>query len=118
VDANDALERLLEVSEEISAAVVFERGEPIASNLPDDQAASVAGLADAMLAYAATLRTNVAATQLHAVTPAADVYVAGQGDRGVVAIAAAGSLAGLVQHDLRTLLGSLPRSRKRAVATA
>lgn len=118
MDANDALERLLEVSEEISAAVVFERGEPIASNLPDDEAADVAGLADAMLAYAAALRTKVAATQLHAVTPAGDVYVARQGERGVVAIAAAGSLAGLVQHDLRTLLGSLPRSRKKAVATA
>jgi hypothetical protein len=118
VDANDALERLLEVSEEIDAAVVFERGEPIVSNLPDDQAADVAGLADAMLAYAGTLRTKVAATQLHAVTPEGDVYVARQGDRGVVAIATAGSLPGLVQHDLRTLLGSLPRSRKRAVATA
>ena len=118
MDANDALERLLEVSEEIRAAVVFERGEPIASNLPDDQAAHVAGLADAMLAYAATLRTKVAATQLCAVTPAGDVYVARQGDRGVVAVATARSLAGLVQHDLRTLLGSLPRSRARAVATA
>jgi hypothetical protein len=118
VDANDALERLLEVSEEIRAAVVFERGEPIASNLSDDQAADVAGLADAMLAYAAELRTKVAVTQLHAVTPAGDVYVARRGDRGVVAVATTGSLAGLVQHDLRTLLGSLPRSRRKTVATA
>ena len=118
MDANDALERLLEVSEEIRAAVVFEQGEPIASNLPDDQAADVAGLADAMLAYAAALRAKVAVAQLHAVTPAGDVYIARRGDQGVVAIATAGSLEGLVQHDLRTLLGSLPRSRKRAVATA
>jgi hypothetical protein len=118
VDPSDALERLLEVSEEIRAAVVFEQGEPIASNLLDDQATDVAGLADAMLAYAATLRTKVFVTQLHAVTPAGDVYVARRGDRGVVAVASAGSLTGLVQHDLRTLLGSLPRSRKKAVATA
>jgi predicted regulator of Ras-like GTPase activity (Roadblock/LC7/MglB family) len=118
VDANDALERLLEVSEEIRAAVVFAQGEPIASNLPEDQAADVARLADAMLAYAATLRAKVAVTQLHAVTPAGDVYVARRGDRGVVAIATAASLEGLVQHDLRTLLGSLPRSRRKAVATA
>jgi hypothetical protein len=118
VDAKDALERLLEVSEEIRAAVVFERGEPIASNLADDEAADVAGLADAMLAYAATLRTKVAVTQLHGVTPAGDVYISRRGERGVVAIATAGSLGGLVQHDLRTLLGSLPRSRKKAVATA
>lgn len=110
--------RLLEVSEDVRAAVVFERGEPTTSNLDEDQAATIAELADAMLAYAATLRTTVAATQLRAVTPDGDVYVAQRGDRGVVAIASPGSLAGLVQHDLRTLLSSLPRARRKAVATA
>jgi hypothetical protein len=118
VDANEALERLLEVSEEIRAAVVFERGEPLASTLPDDDAVAVAELADAMLTYASTLRAKVAVTQLRAVTPDGDVYVARRGDRGVVAVATPGSLAGLVQHDLRTLLGSLPRARKKSLATA
>ena len=118
MDPNDALTQLLEVSEEIRAAVVFERGEPIASTLPDDEAAGIAGLADAMLAYASTLRTKVAVTQLQTVMADGDVYVVRQGDRGVVAIAAPGSLAGLVQHDLRTVLAGLPRARRRAVATA
>lgn len=118
MDATEALTRLLEVSEDVRAAVVFERGEPMTSNLDEDQAATIAELADAMLAYAATLRTKVTVTQLRAVTPEGDVYVAREGDRGVVAIASPGALAGLVQHDLRTLLSSLPRARRKAVATA
>jgi hypothetical protein len=118
VEATEALTRLLEVSEEVRAAVAFERGEPRASNLAEEEAAAIAELADAMLAYAATLRTKVAATQLRAVTRDGDVYVSRSGERGVVAIASPGSLAGLVQHDLRTLLRSLPRARRKAVATA
>jgi predicted regulator of Ras-like GTPase activity (Roadblock/LC7/MglB family) len=118
VDADEALNRLLDVSDEVRAAVVFERGEPIASTLPDDEAASIAQLADAMLAYAATLRRQVEVTQLQAVTPDGDVYVLRRGERGVVAVATPGSLAGLVQHDLRTVLTSLPRARRKAVATA
>jgi hypothetical protein len=118
MDANDALARLLEVSDEIRAAVVFQHGEPIASTLPDDEAASIAQVADAMLAYAATLRQQVAVTQLRAVTPDGDVYVLRRGEQGVVAVAVSESLAGLVQHDLRTVLASLPRARRKAVATA
>jgi predicted regulator of Ras-like GTPase activity (Roadblock/LC7/MglB family) len=118
MDANDALARLLEVSDEIRAAVVFERGEPIASTLPDDEASRIAQLADTMLAYASTLRQQVAVTQLRAVTPEGDVYVLRRGEQGVVAVAMPESLAGLVQHDLRAVLTSLPRSRRKAVATA
>jgi hypothetical protein len=118
MDADEALNRLLDVSDEIRSAVVFERGEPIASTLPDDDAAAIAELADAMLAYASTLRTQVAVTQLQAVTPDGDVYVLRRGEQGIVAVATPGSLAGLVQHDLRTVLTSLPRSRRKVVATA
>jgi predicted regulator of Ras-like GTPase activity (Roadblock/LC7/MglB family) len=118
MDANDALAHLLEVSDEIHTLVVFEHGEPVASNLPDEEAREISAVADAMLAYAGALRKGVEVKQLEAVTPEGDVYVARQGDRGVVAIAAAGSLAGLVRHDLRTLLGSLTRPRRRATANA
>jgi hypothetical protein len=118
MDANDALARLLEVSDEVHTVVVFERGEPVASNLPDGEASEISAVADAMLAYAEALRKGVAVTLLEAVTPDGDVYVAREGERAVVAIAAAGSLAGLVQHDLRTLLGSLTRPRRRAIANA
>jgi predicted regulator of Ras-like GTPase activity (Roadblock/LC7/MglB family) len=119
MDANHALDELLRVSDEVRAAVVFERGgEPTASNMPDEEARELAGLADAMLAYAATLREGTEVRQLEAVTPDGDVYVVRQGERAVVAIAAPGSLAGLVQHDLRMLLRSLSRRRRRAVVNA
>jgi predicted regulator of Ras-like GTPase activity (Roadblock/LC7/MglB family) len=118
MDANDAVTQLLDVSDEVHTVVVFERGEPVASNLPDEEASEISAVADAMLAYAGALRKGVAVKQLEAVTPDGDVYVAREGERAVVAIAAAGSLAGLVQHDLRTLLGSLRRPRRRATANA
>lgn len=119
MDAGDALNELLRVADEVRAAVVFERGgAPRASNLPDDEASEIASLADAMLAYADTLRRNADVTQLRAVTSQGDVYVVRQGERAVVAIAVSGSTAGLVQHDLRTLLGKLSRPRRKARARA
>jgi hypothetical protein len=118
MDAGAALAQLLEVSDDVRAAVVFERGEPLASNLSEDEAAEIAGLADAMLAYAGTLRKGADVKQLEAVTPDGDVYVVRQGERGVVAIAAPGSLAGVLQHDLRTLLGRLSQRSQEAVARA
>lgn len=118
MDADAALAQLLEVSDDIRAAVVFERGELLASNLSEDEAAEIAGLADAMLAYAGTLRKEADVKQLEAVTPDGDVYVVRQGERGIVAIAAPGSLAGVVQHDLRTLLGRLSQRSQEAVARA
>jgi hypothetical protein len=71
-----------------------------------------------MLAYAGALRKGAKVKQLQAVTPDGDVYVVREGERAVVAIAAPGSLAGLVQHDLRTLLRSSARARRRATANA
>jgi hypothetical protein len=118
MDADAALAQFLEVSDDVRAAVVFERGEPLASNLSEDETAEIAGLADAMLAYAGRLRKEADVKQLAAVTPDGDVYVVRQGERGVVAIAANGSLAGVVQHDLRTLLGRLSQRSREAVAHA
>jgi hypothetical protein len=118
MDSDAALAQLLEVSDDVRAAVLFERGELLASNLSEDEAAEIAGLADAMLAYAGTLRKETEVEQLEAVTPDGDVYVVRQGERGVVAIAAPGSLAGVVQHDLRTLLGRLSQRSQKAVARA
>lgn len=119
MDANEALERLMRVSDDVRAAVVFEAGgEPIAATLPDDDARELAGLGDAMLAYADTLRDGAGVRRLEAVTPEGGVYLVRDGERAVVAIAAPGSLVGLVQHDLRTLLGSLSRPRRKAKASA
>ena len=119
MDAKGALDELLGVSEEVRAAVIFERGgEPNASNLPDDAAREIAGLGDAMLVYADRLRRGVEVHQLRAVMPGGEVYVVRRGERAVVAIALPGSLPGLVQHDLRMLLGNLSRPRRKAVAGA
>jgi hypothetical protein len=130
---NEALERLLDVSEDIRAAVVFERAtlrvlgsraaalraaRAHAATMLDEDARQLAGLGDAMLAYADTLRDAAAVRQLEAVTPEGGVYVVRNGDRAVIAIAAPGALVGLVQHDLRTLLGNLARPRARAKAGA
>jgi hypothetical protein len=118
MDADAALAQLLGVSDDVRAAVLYERGELLASNLSEDEAAEIAGLADAMLAYAGTLRKEADVKHLEAVTPDGDVYVVRQGERGIVAIAAPGSLAGVVQHDLRTLLGRLSQQSQEAVARA
>jgi len=73
MDAKGALDELLGVSEEVRAAVIFERGgEPNASNLPDDAAREIAGLGDAMLVYADRLRRGVEVHQLRAVMPGGD----------------------------------------------
>ncbi len=115
MDANEALARLLEVSEDVRAAVVFERGgEAIAATTDDEDARELAALGDAMLAYAGTVRDGSTVRQLEAVTPDGAVYVARDGERAVIAIAAPEALVGLVQHDLRTLLADLSRPRRRA----
>lgn len=112
------LDELLRVSDEIRAAVIFERGgEPLASNLGEEDAQELAGLGDAMLAYAGTLRGATEVKQVRAVTPEGEVYVVRRGDRGVIAIAVPGGLRGLVQHDLRAVLAGGTRRRK-AVASA
>jgi hypothetical protein len=119
VDADEALDRLLAVSEEVHAAVVFERsGEAIAATVPGDDAADIAGLGDAMLVYADSLRPSAQVRRVQAVTPEGDVYVVRDDERAVVAVARPGSLAGLVLHDLRTLLRSLSRQRRRRVVRA
>jgi predicted regulator of Ras-like GTPase activity (Roadblock/LC7/MglB family) len=115
MDAAEAVDRLLEVSDDVRAVVVFERGgEPIASNLGEDEAAETAALADAMLAYTDAMRDSAAVQQVRAMTRGGDVYLRRDGDRAALAVAAPGSMPGLVQHDLRTLLAALPRRRARS----
>jgi hypothetical protein len=107
MDAKDALDRLLRVSDDVRAAVVFERGGEPAATVPDEEARELARLAEAMLDYAQGLRDGVETRQVHAVITEGDVYVVRDDRLAVVAVAAAGSLPGLVQHDLGTLLRDL-----------
>jgi hypothetical protein len=119
MDAAQAIEQLLEVSDDVRAAVLFERGgQPLGSNLTEEEAKEVAALGDAMLAYAGALREGAAVTQLRAVADDGDVYLRQEGERAVVAVALPGALPGLVQHDLRAALDSLAKPRRRSKANA
>jgi len=62
VTGDQALRELLDVSEDVVAAVFFDaEGEPLAASVGADEARSAAEIAVAMLAYADTLRTDAAA---------------------------------------------------------
>jgi hypothetical protein len=122
MDAHEALDRLLRVSDDIRAAVVFERGgdtpRVLGSTLLDEDAGELAALGHAMLARAGRLRDSAEVRRLEAVTPDGAVYVVRDDKRAVIAIAAPGALAGLVQHDLRSLLSELSKPRRKAKAHA
>jgi hypothetical protein len=122
MDAHEALDRLLRVSEDIRAAVVFERGgdtpRVVGSTLLDEDAGELAARGDSMLARTGRLRDSAEVRRLEAVAPDGAVYIVRDGERAVIAIAAPGALVGLVQHDLRSLLSELSRPRRKAKAHA
>ena len=122
MDAKDALGELLSVSEDIRAAVVFESGgdslRVLGATLLDDEAGELAARGDSMFAHAGRLRDSAVVRQLEAVTPEGAVFLVGDGERAVIAVAAPDALVGLVQHDLRSLLGNLAKPRRRAKAHA
>jgi hypothetical protein len=117
MDATDALERLTQVSDDVRAAVVFQRGgapRVLGSTVPEEDARELAALGDAMLAYADALRGGAQVRQLEAVTPDGGVYVVRRDERAVVATAGRDALSGLVQHDLRTVLTDLAKRSRTA----
>jgi hypothetical protein len=121
MDANDALERLTQVSDDVRAAVVFERGgtlRVLGSTIPEGEARELAALGDAMLASADALRGGAQARQLEAVTPEGGVYVVRRDERAVVATADRDALSGLVQYDLRTVLTDLAKRSRTAKKSA
>lgn len=116
---DQTLRELLDVSEDVVAAVIFDaEGEPLAASVGDDEARSAAEIAASMLAYADTLRTEGAARRIEAVTPDGSVFVLREGDRAVVAATGPEPVAGLVLHDLRTALRKAGgRTREKANAS-
>ena len=103
---DQALQELLEVSEEVTAAVLFDRDGAVVARSGDDDAAAAeaAAIAAAMLSYADSLRVDPAAERVEAVTRDGSVFVLRAGDRAVVAITEPDPLQGLVYHDLRACL--------------
>ena len=122
MDAKDALGELLTVSEDIRAAVVFERGgdtpRVLGSTVLDDEARELAVRGDSMLVHAGRLRDSAEVRQLEALTPEGAVFLVRDGERAVIALAAPDALVGLVQHDLRSLIGDLAKPRRKAKAHA
>ena len=113
-----ALAELLDVSEDVVAAVIFDaEGQPSAATVDDRDAQRAAEIAAAMLAYAAALRTGASPTRLESVTADGSVFVLREDAGAIVAVTGRDPVAGLVLHDLRTTLGKL-RRRTKAKASA
>ena len=115
---DQALRELLDISEDLGGAVLFDSdGGPLAATVSDDEARAAAEIAGAMLAYADALRAEVSVSRLEAVTPAGSVFVVREDGRALVAATGPDPVAGLVYHDLRTALRKV-RGRARGRANA
>jgi hypothetical protein len=115
---DQALAELLDVSEDVVAAVLLDAdGRPVASTVGDDQAGRAAEIGTAMLAYAGALRTGAEAARIEAVTADGHIFVVVEATGAVVAATGRDPVAGLVYHDLRAALRKSGR-RSRAKANA
>jgi predicted regulator of Ras-like GTPase activity (Roadblock/LC7/MglB family) len=113
-----ALQELMDVSEDIVSAVLLSsEGEPIAATVGEDEGQAAAEIASAMLAYADALRSQASCERLESVTADGRVFIVRDKDRAVVGATGSDAVAGLVLHDLRTVLRKT-RSRTRARASA
>lgn len=115
-----ALRELLDVSEDVVAAVIFDaEGQPAAASVGDEEARAAAEVAAAMLAYANALRTGARAVRLQAVTADGCVFVVQEATGAIVAVTEQDPVAGLVYHDLRAALRKLgPRRREKTGAAS
>jgi hypothetical protein len=105
VTGDQALAELLDVSEDVVAAVIFDaEGRPVASSAGEAEAQAAAEIASAMLAYADALRTGATAARLEAVTADGSIFVVREATGAIVAATGRDPVAGLVYHDLRAAL--------------
>src|SRR5437763_9586690 len=112
MDAAAALERLLEISSQVRAAVIFERGGKVAgATLADDQRAKqVAEEAEALLADAEQRRDRAdddEFAQLEVALQAGSVFIVRDGDRLIAATTPPEPTVGLVFYDLKSCLREL-----------
>src|SRR5881227_1354760 len=123
MDAAAALERLQEISSQVRAAVIFERGGKVAgATLADDQRAKqVAEEAEALLADAEQRRDRAdddEFAQLEVALQAGSVFIVRDGDRLIAATTPPEPTVGLVFYDLKSCLRELetPEPKKRQPA--
>jgi predicted regulator of Ras-like GTPase activity (Roadblock/LC7/MglB family) len=113
VTGDQALAELLDVSEDVIAAVILDaEGRPKAATVGEAEAAKAAEIAAAMLAYGDALRTGVSAARLEAVTADGTVFALRDGSVAIVVSTGRDPVAGLVLHDLRTTLRKVGRRTK------
>jgi predicted regulator of Ras-like GTPase activity (Roadblock/LC7/MglB family) len=116
---DQALRELMDVSEDVVAAVILDRnGEPAAATVDEEAARRAAGIAGSMLAHADALRTGASVERLEAVTPEGSVFVVREDGRTAVAATGPDPVAGLVYHDLRATLRKLGRRTKEKASVA
>jgi predicted regulator of Ras-like GTPase activity (Roadblock/LC7/MglB family) len=124
MDAAAALERLREISSQVRAAVIFERGgKVVGSTFADDQRAKdVAEEAEALLTEAEQRRDagDEAAefAQLEVALQGGSVFVVRDGDRLIAATTQPEPTVGLVFYDLKSCLRDLdtPATPKKRAA--
>jgi predicted regulator of Ras-like GTPase activity (Roadblock/LC7/MglB family) len=112
VDAAAALDRLREISSQVRAAVIFERGgKVVGSTLGDEERAKqVAAEADALLDDAERRRRadgEAEFAQLEVAMREGSVFVVRDGKRLIVATTAPEPTVGLVFYDLKHCLRSI-----------
>ena len=110
MDAAAALERLHEISSQVRAAVIFERGgKVVGATLADDQRAKqVAEEAEALLADAEQRRDRADEfAQLEVALQAGSVFIVRDGDRLIAATTPPEPTVGLVFYDLKSCLREL-----------
>jgi predicted regulator of Ras-like GTPase activity (Roadblock/LC7/MglB family) len=120
VDAAAALERLREISSQVRAAVIFERGgKVVGSTLADDERSKqVAQEAGALLGEAERLHDSDVGefAQLEVALQGGSVFVVRDGDRLIAATTPPEPTVGLVFYDLKSCLrelGEPPAPKKR-----
>jgi predicted regulator of Ras-like GTPase activity (Roadblock/LC7/MglB family) len=135
MDAAAALERLHDISSQVRAAVIFERGgKVVGSTLADEERAKrVAEEAEQLLAEAETQRDPTDGggefAQLEVALQGGSVFVVRDGNRLIAATTPPEPTVGLVFYDLKSCLRALtapgnedgkprPRARKREASAS
>ncbi|SRR6266700_3936725 len=123
MDAAAALERLREISSQVRAAVIFDRGgKVVGSTLADEQRAKqFANEAEALLGEAEQLRDSANGgefAQLEVALRGGSVFVVRHGERLIAATTPPEPTVGLVFYDLKSCLRELeaPAPKKRQPA--
>ena len=109
MDASAALSELVGLSTQVVEAVVVgsDGGVQAARAAGDERSRALAARGAELLASAAALRPDAPVERVHVDTARGSVVVVSDGERTVVATTVAEPTAGLVAHDLRTVLSRL-----------